>query len=78
MSIELKNLKSVLIEYTYYLKDDMIDNEKSFSELNSEESVTIFLNQWKKKVEERIKKELEAIEAKKKELEVKKKQLTKS
>jgi hypothetical protein len=77
MSIELKNLKSVLIEYTYYLKDDMIDNEKSFSELNSEESVTIFLNQWKKKVEERIKKELEAIEAKKKELEVKK-QLTKS
>lgn len=77
MSIELKNLKSVLIEYTYYLKDDMIDNEKSFSELNSEESVTIFLNRWKKKVEERIKKELEAIEAKKKELEVKK-QLTKS
>lgn len=68
MSIELKNLKSVLIEYTYYLKDDMIDNEKSFSELNSEESVTIFLNQWKKRVEERMKKELEAIEAKKKQL----------
>lgn len=68
MSIELKNLKSVLIEYTYYLKDDMIVNEKSFSELNSEESVAIFLNQWKKRIEEKIKKELEAIEAKKKEL----------
>ena len=66
MSMELKNLKSVLIEYTYYLKDDMIDNEKSFSELNSEESVAIFLNQWKKRIEEKIKKELEAIEAKKK------------
>ena len=68
MSIELKNLKSVLIEYTYYLKNDMIGNEKSFSELNSEESVAIFLNQWKKRIEEKIKKELEAIEAKKKEL----------
>lgn len=68
MSIELKNLKSVLIEYTYYLKDDMIVNEKSFSELNSEESVAIFLNQWKKRIEEKIKKELEAIEAKKKQL----------
>ena len=68
MSIELKNLKSVLIQYTYYLKDDMIVNEKSFSELNSEESVAIFLNQWKKRIEEKIKKELEAIEAKKKEL----------
>ena len=66
--MELKNLESVLTEYTYYLKDYMIDNEKSFSDLKPNESVKVFLNQWKKRIEEKIKKELEAIEAKKKEL----------
>jgi hypothetical protein len=76
--MELKNLESVLIEYTYYLKDYAINNEKSLEDLKPDESVRVFLNQWKKRMEEKIKKELEAIEAKKKELEVKKKQLTKS
>jgi hypothetical protein len=76
--MELKNLESVLIEYTYYLKDYAINNEKSLEDLKPDESVKVFLNQWKKRMEEKIKKELEAIEAKKKELEVKKKQLTKS
>ncbi len=76
--MELKNLESVLIEYTYYLKDYAINNEKSLEDLKPDESVRVFLNQWKKRMEEKIKKELEAVEAKKKELEVKKKQLTKS
>jgi hypothetical protein len=66
--MELKNLESVLTEYTYYLKDYMIDNEKSLDDLKPHESVKVFLNQWKKRIEEKIKKELEAIEAKKKEL----------
>lgn len=76
--MELKNLESVLIEYTYHLKDYAINNEKSLEDIKPDESVRVFLNQWKKRMEEKIKKELEAIEAKKKELEVKKKQLTKS
>ena len=66
--MELKNLESVLTEYTYYLKDYMIDNEKSLDDLKPKESVKVFLNQWKKRIEEKVKKELEAIEAKKKEL----------
>jgi len=66
--MELKNLESVLTEYTYYLKDYMIDNEKSLDDLKPQESVKVFLNQWKKRIEEKVKKELEAIEAKKKEL----------
>jgi hypothetical protein len=57
--MELKNLNSVLIEYTYYLKNDIIHNNKSISDLKPEESVKIFLDKWKKRIEERIQKELE-------------------
>ena len=64
--MELKNLESVLTEYTYYLKDYMIDNEKSLDDLKPQESVKVFLNQWKKRIEEKVKKELKIIEAKKK------------
>jgi hypothetical protein len=60
--MELKNLNSVLIEYTYYLKNDIIHNNKSISDLKPEESVKIFLDKWKKRIEERIQKELEASE----------------
>jgi hypothetical protein len=66
--MELKNLESVLTEYTYYLKNYMIDNKKSLDDLKPHENVKVFLNQWKKRMEEKIKKELETIEAKKKEL----------
>jgi hypothetical protein len=66
--MELKNLESVLTEYTYYLKAYMIDNEKSLDDLKPNENVKVFLNEWKRRIEEKIKKELEAIEAKKKEL----------
>lgn len=59
--MELKNLESVLTEYTYYLKDYMIDNEKSFSDLKPKESVKVFLNQWKKRMEEKTKKEFKII-----------------
>jgi hypothetical protein len=58
--MELKNLNSVLIEYTYYLKDDIIDNDKSISDLKPDQSVKMFLNKWKKRMEEKIQKELEA------------------
>jgi hypothetical protein len=58
--MELKSLNSVLIEYAYYLKDDIIDNDKSISDLKPEDSVKMFLNNWKKRMEEKIQKELEA------------------
>jgi hypothetical protein len=63
--MELKNLNSVLIEYTYYLKDDMIDNNKSISDLKPEKSVNIFLNKWKERMEEKIKREFGAVKNKK-------------
>ena len=58
--MELKSLHLVLVEYAYYLKDDIIDNDKSISDLKPEDSVKIFLNNWKKRMEEKIQKELEA------------------
>jgi hypothetical protein len=57
--MELKNLNSVLTEYAYYLKNDIIHNNKSISDLRPEESVKIFLDKWKKRMEEKIQKELE-------------------
>ena len=66
--MELKSLNPVLTEYAYYLKNDIIHNDKSINDLKPEDSVKIFLNKWKKKMEEKIQKELEAVEAKKKEL----------
>ena len=58
--MELKSLHLVLIEYAYYLKNDIVDNEKSIIDLKPEDSVKMFLNKWKKRMEEKIQKELEA------------------
>jgi hypothetical protein len=58
--MELKSLNLVLVEYAYYLKNDIIDNDKSISELKPEDSVKMFLSNWKKRMEEKIQKQLEA------------------